>query len=281
VAPHDLDMMFIPKHHQPGEVAQARCLDVPALALEYKNRGREILDLFCEDASTNGGQIGQLVAELAGMICPPGQARNWAELDEAVWNWNPRNNQRGEFYVTPYRDHRFGGAWERNLVTPDFAGSCKYIVDFCTDSRPGKRYRPNDGDQRGYGFGYLAYETKDSQIPARPAARYTGGKNFPGDSLAFETSDFSSPSGASMKSIQWRVAEIAAPGLPGFVSGQRCLYEIEPGWTLGEVAGGSKELRVPAGVCRPGHTYRGRVRHEDNAGRWSHWSPAIEFTAKR
>ncbi len=34
------------------------------------------------------------------------------------------------------------------------------------------------------------------------------------------------------------------------------------------------------GVIQPGHTYRVRVRMQDNTGRWSHWSPPLEFTAE-
>ena len=49
-----------------------------------------------------------------------------------------------------------------------FAGFRKYLVEFCTDARPVKNYAPNDGDQRGYGWGYLAHEAKDDKIPAQP-----------------------------------------------------------------------------------------------------------------
>src|SRR5262249_3008578 len=47
------------------------------------------------------------------------------------------------------------------LPTADFAGYQKYILDFCTDNRARKNYRPNDGDQRGHGWGCLAPEAKD------------------------------------------------------------------------------------------------------------------------
>ena len=54
----------------------------------------------------------------------------------------------------------------RLSATNDFAVFRKYVVDFCTDSRPVKKYAPNDGDPRGYGWGYLAHEAKDDKIPA-------------------------------------------------------------------------------------------------------------------
>ncbi len=176
--PWDLDMMFIPKTHQPGFIDQMRCLDVLALSIECKNRGREILDLFLSDPAPNGGQIGQLVDELAGMLCPPEQDRTWPELDMAMWNWHPRSNAKDMFYKNPCDDWRQGGGWKRTLATPDFAGFRKYLVDFCTDSRPTKNYAPNDGDQRGYGYGYLWWESRDEKIPARPTIRYTGATGF-------------------------------------------------------------------------------------------------------
>jgi hypothetical protein len=268
VLPHDLDMMLIPKHHQPGYVPQSSCLELPNLRLEYKNRAREILDLLASDPSPNGGQIGQLVAELSRKLMPPGQQRNWAELDEAMWNYHPRSHHAGAFYVTPYSDARMGGQWERTLATPDFAGFCKYILEFCTDSRHGK-FRPNDGNQRGYGYEYLAYEARDDKIPARPTIRTK-------DNQAFTVSEFSSSSGAKFAASQWRVSEISAAGLAGYRAGQPCRYEIEPGWT-NENATASAELQLPPEAVKPGRTYRIRARYKDDAGRCSRWSEPIQF----
>ena len=62
--PWDIDMMFVPRHHQPGHIDAIRCLNHPAIALEYRNRAREILDLFAADRTATGGQIGQLAADL-------------------------------------------------------------------------------------------------------------------------------------------------------------------------------------------------------------------------
>jgi hypothetical protein len=268
VLPHDLDMMLIPKHHQPGFVIQRGCLDLPVLRLEYRNRAREILDLLASDPSPNGGQIGQLVAELSRELTPPGHERNWAEVDQAMWNYHPRTHHNGQFYVTPYRDHRMGGHWERTLATPDFAGFCKYILEFCTNTRQGK-FRPNDGNQRGYGYEYLALEARDEKIPERPSIRST-------DHKIFTASDFSSESGAKFAAIQWRVSEISAPGLAGYRAGQPYRYEIEPGWSA-EIAAASAELPLPAEAVAPGRTYRIRARYKDDAGRCSHWSEPIQF----
>jgi len=283
VVPWDLDMMFIAKTHQPGVVDQTRCLDVPALKREYKNRAREVLDLFCSDARPDGGQIGQLVDELARFLTPTNFDHNWPELDMVVWNYHPRSNAKGAFYQSPVRDGRFGGEWTRTLESPDFAGFCKYIVDYCTDSRPEKNYAINDGDQRGYGFGYLTVESRDLKIPETPTIgrrKIHRSVITPWNSdLNFGVSDFKSPTNATFASLQWRIGEISAPGLGGYVPGQPRKYEIEEFWR-------SEEIKNPAGTIpidqiklQPQHTYRVRARYEDNTGRWSHWSEPVQFVA--
>jgi hypothetical protein len=277
VLPHDLDMMFIPKSHQPGYVRQRRCLEQPALRIEYQNRAREILDLFCSDSSRNSGQIGQLVDELARALRPEGQERTWAELDQAMWNWNPHNNGTGQYYVNPFPDHRMGGGWMRTLATPDFAGFCKYIIDFCTDSRPAKDFRPNDGNAAGYGFGYVSLEARDDKIPATPTVILVDGKAIQSNP-SFQVSGYASPAAAKFAVLQWRVSEISAPGLKGFKAGERCRYEIEPGW-MSEESTGTRDLSLPKKACIPGHTYRIRARYKDQTGRCSHWSKPVQFVS--
>ncbi len=300
VIPWDLDMMFIAKTHQPGIVDQSRCLEVPALKLEYRNRAREVLDLFCSDASTNGGQIGQLVDELARFLLPVNQARTWPELDMVMWNYHPRSNAKGQFYVTPYRDGRMGGEWTRTLATRDFAGYGQYIIDYCTDSRPTKNYAINDGDQRGYGFGYLSVEAWDRRIPERPVIRLVGEeekksglrsklfgpepeKNFSETILKFEISDFKSSVTATnsvLAAMQWRVGEINAPGLSGYHPGEPRRYEIEELWRSEELAAATNQFRLALIMCESQHTYRARARYKDNTGRWSHWSEPVPFVAR-
>src|SRR4029077_12802799 len=78
--PWDNDMMFVPRHHQPGYIDAIRCLRHPAIALEYRNRAREILDLFASDGSERGGQVGQLTADLAVTLTPKGFPVDWPRL---------------------------------------------------------------------------------------------------------------------------------------------------------------------------------------------------------
>src|SRR4029453_760380 len=94
-----------------------------------------------------------------------------------------------------------------------FRGFCRYITEFCTDSRPVKNYQPNDGDQRGYGYGFLWWESKDEKTPARPTVRSTGSAAFLPNQLVFQISPFASPSTNTFAAVQWRLGQISGPGL--------------------------------------------------------------------
>lgn len=284
VIPWDLDMMFIPKTHQPGIIDQSRCLQARDLKVEYQNRAREILDLFCSDTNVNGGQVAQLVDEMAQFLMPTGFERNWAELDMCVWNHHPRSNAKGQFYVTPYRDSRFGGEWTRTLATPDFKGFCRYITEFCTDSRPEKNYAINDGDQRGYGFGYLSIEARSRSAPNRPSIQISGDNKTARpvtSTLSLKVSEFESPAdytNTAFTALQWRVAEISAPGLAGYKPGEPRKYEVEELWRSEELTTQTNRFSLPLTICKPGRTYRVRARYKNNMERWSHWSHPIQFT---
>jgi hypothetical protein len=273
--PWDHDMMLVPRVHQPGYIDAIRCLNAPALKIEFQNRAREVLDLFCADASADGGQVGQLVAELSRVLMPVGFTNDWGALDAAVWDWNPHQNQKGIFYMNPGSGQHSGGSWQRRLATPDLAGFCRYIVEFCTDSRPVKNYAPNDGNPRGYGFGFLQHEARDRAIPETPSIEPENADGL--KRLAFEASAFASPVTNRFAAIQWRVGDITPPGRAGATREQLGHYELEPRWMSGEITTGSTSIRIPEEVCEPSHTYRVRVRYKDHTARWSHWSAPIQF----
>jgi hypothetical protein len=287
--PWDLDMMFIAKFHYSGVVDQNRCLEVPAIALEYRNRAREILDLFTSDAGIAGGQIGQLIDEYSEMVHPKGQSLTWVDLDAAMWNRNPRTpssgdpqtNHFGNFFRTPYVDSRGGGTWVRTLSTADHAGQVKYLTDYATDTFPsGSTWAVNNGNQYGYGYQYLKSEAADALIPNRPTITYTGPSGFPIDNLRFQTSTFSDPQGPStFGALQWRIAQISAPGIPLYDPAQPRVYELTDVWRSGEISAFSSQMTIPSDGLQVGRTYRVRVRHRDNTGRWSRWSAPVQFVA--
>jgi hypothetical protein len=203
--PWDNDMMFVPRPNQSGDIDAVRCLRFPAIALEYRNRAREVLDLFAADGSDRGGQVGQLAADLGAALTPKGHDVDWPRLDEARWNFSPRIATKGAYFVNPAQGQQ-GGGWKRTLASADFAGFRRYVVDFCTNTRPVKDYIPYDGDQRGHGWGYLAHEAKDDKIPATPTVERTK----PG-AYQFEASAFASSTGHEA-ALEWRVEADLALG---------------------------------------------------------------------
>lgn len=286
----------------------------PEIAREFRNRARELLDLLGSDASVKGGQIVQLIDEYAQMVSPDGATRTWAEADEALWSNHPQTSGGGgnsgqtshknNFYRTPYFDSRGGlngtasTNWTRLLPDPDgdgygtFADSMQYLRNFAINTWPGGTWTRSNGDPRGYGFKYLEWEslygglggnpsTPDLSFPNTPTLVYSGPAGFPTNALEFTSSAFSPASngGTSFAAMQWRIGEISAPGIPGYVAGEPRKYEVEQLWTSPQLTTFAATHRIPTGAVRPGHTYRARVRHKDANGNWSHWSAPVQFQA--
>ncbi|MCB1130863.1 MAG: hypothetical protein KDN05_07010, partial [Verrucomicrobiae bacterium] len=203
IIPYDLDMMYIPAHHWGGTmdgVVVAGAPNVfraimrhPAIAREYRNRCREILSLAGSDGTDDGGQIGQLIAEYASFVNPPGEPDTWADIDAAMWNLHPRttgsggnsgqSSHKGNFHRALYFDSRGGlggtvstNSWRRSLTDgdndgfSDHEGLMEYFVNYATNTWPGGAWSRRavngfgggtDSDptrQLGYGYKYLEFE---------------------------------------------------------------------------------------------------------------------------
>ncbi|BCU76447.1 CotH kinase family protein [Luteolibacter sp. LG18] len=303
VIPWDVDMMFIPKRHwtttlngtaYPGVIAAHKALlDNPALALEFRNRAREILDLMGSDNTPNGGQIGQLIDEFSQIVNPAGAPLTLADADAAMWNMHPRTqgtdgnhsgqtNHKGNFYYSPFSDSRSGGSWTRWLKNTSYTGVAEhedlmnYLRDYATNTWPGGAWAANNGDQRGYGYQYLASEAADAAAPNKPVITYSGAPGYPADALSFSASAFSTPGAGTYTGTQWRIAEISAPGIAGYTAGTARKYEIQATWSLSNT--GTTAL-IPSSALGAGKTYRARVRYVDSTGRTSSWSNPIQFSA--
>lgn len=347
VMPYDLDMMFIAAHHWggtmdniivAGEPNSIRAImRWPAIALEYRNRCRELLSLAAADGNAAGGQFGQLMNEYARMVNPPGQAVTWSDLDAAMWNLHPRtqgdgsntgqSSHKGNFFRATYLDGSRGitnitittSSWIRNLPDPDndkfsdHEGLTQWFINFATNTYPSTgaawlRKATNssgggvDSDvnrQKGYGYKYLEWESiyggyananvnpaasvADNNFPYTPVIFASGAAGFPANDLRFTSTNFEDPQGAaSAAAVQWRIGEISSPGIPGYDPTQPYIYELTEVWNSGEIALTTPtpaEIRIPASAVRGGHTYRARVRHKDNTGRWSYWSSPVQFIA--
>ncbi len=212
------------------------------------------------------------------------------------------------------------GTWIRQLNDADgdgfsdHEGILEFFTNFSTNTYPptapawlrkatgssGGGTDPDLNRQRGYGYKYLEWETlfggwfnsnvnppatsADVIYPNTPTATYTGTPGFPANTLTFTSTSFSAPAGGgSVAAVQFRFAEISAPGLPGYDPTIPRKYELEQKWGSGELAvtaaTNMPTIRVPATEARVGSTYRVRVRHKDSMGRCSFWSEPIEFIA--
>ncbi len=328
IIPYDLDMMALPAHHWGGTLAdgvvwagsssQSVLLSRhPALALEFRNRARELMSLLGTDNSASGGQIGQLIDEYAKMVRPNGTSPSWVDADEVMWNNHPRTagggansgqtSHKNNFFRTPFNDARGGLAgttvtnWTRTLPDSDangyatFEDQMNYLKNFMTNTWPGGAWVRSNGNPTGYGWKYLEWESQyggwgnantapasapDLDFPNTPAITYAGLGGFPANALDFTSSAFSDPQGAgTFGALQWRIGEIYAPGIPGYVAGEKRRYEVERIWTSPEITTFSATQRIPLVSVEPGRTYRARVRHKDTTGRWSFWSAPVTFVA--
>ncbi|MDB6153242.1 MAG: hypothetical protein JWL90_1695, partial [Chthoniobacteraceae bacterium] len=328
IIPYDLDMMALPAYHWGTVIEGVNFAGVPdqiraitrnaAIAIEFRNRARELLDLVASDNTANGGQIGQLLDEYARMVNPSGVNPSWVNVDEARWSNSPRTagnganngqtNHKNNFYRAIFTDTRGGlngtpsTTWTRTLINADangysnFAGSMNYLLKFTTNAWPGGTWLRSNGNPLGNGYKYLEWESLyggygnvnaaptgagDLSFPGTPTIAYSGVAGFPADALDFTSSAFtaSTTGGTTFAAMQWRIGEIYAPGVAGYLPGEQRIYEVEQAWTSPEVASFSATARVPFGSVKPGHTYRARVRHKDANGRWSHWSAPVQFSA--
>jgi len=258
----DLDMLYMPLTHWSGVMNFQNCLSQHStLAMEYRNRTRELRDLvFNED------QFGQLVAQYVSVLSPPGSLFDLSDVDEAMWNYHPRTagSHRGAFYRNPSTHSARGGTIQRTLTSADVHGMAQWIFDFVTS---------------GYGQNGLISHSRDNAIPSKPTLTSLGAASFPIDDLRFRTSAFNDPQGAgTFSAMEWRVGQVRGPGDPIFDPEGPPPYEIDAVWESGDVSPFESDVTIPSGALRTGETYRVRVRMRDTTGRWSHWSEPVEFT---
>ena len=144
------------------------------------------------------------------------------------------------------------------------AGGRAAYLDTITDNSPLFAGQPNES----------------TLIPAQPTISYTGAASFPVDGITFQSSAFNDPQGSNtFGAMEWRIGEITDPTAPAYNPNAERLYEIVPVWMSDIITTPGTDIAIPGTVLRAGHTYRARVRHRDNSGRWGHWSAPVQFTA--
>jgi hypothetical protein len=228
-------------------------LGFPEFNLGFLNRMREIRDLLF-----NPEQTGMLLDEIAQFIYTPGQP-SFVDADRAMWDYNP-------IMISSY-------------VNSSKAGQGRYYEaaaqrNFAAMLALEKNYI----DTRGQWIDRTIL-TDSSQVPSTPLIAYRGSAGYPLDDLRFDASGFSSPSGQTLAAVKWRIAHITDPINPQIDPTQPRHYEITATWESSELPSDSRSITIPRDQLKAGVLYRVRARMKDAAGRWSHWSQPIQFTA--
>jgi hypothetical protein len=231
----------------------------PEMQKEYRNVARELRDLLFQP-----DQINPLIDAFVARL------RDFAPADHLRWSNAPAPANYLSLGI-PSSPGVSGGLLGAAQDMKNFmftGGSYSWWVDRNTVSAGGWITR-------------LDTVATDAAIPSRPTVTYAGSNGIPINNLIFRSSAFADPQGAdTIASMQWRVAEITPPGTP--VSNPSDLkLEWDAAWDSGEIPGFNEYITLPAAQLLPDHLYRVRVRHKDNTGRWSRWSPAFEFRPTR
>lgn len=256
VHPWDLDLTWADNMFGNGQhnILQKLCKRDP-FNVDYQNRMREIMDLLY-----NPEQTGMLIDEMASVVYQPGQP-SMVDVDRAMWDYNPILTSR---YVNSSKAGH-GRFYRAGSGSRSFAGMIQTMKDY-VESRGAWLVR--------------TYLRNEDEIPQTPVITYTGAAEFPPDGLQFESSEYSSPENSAFAGMKWRIAEVTDPDTEGFDPYSRTnprTYEMETVWESELITAFSNTVILPALESRPGKTYRARVRHLDSEGRWSHWSPPLQY----
>ena len=231
----------------------------PEMQKEYRNVVRALRDLLFQP-----DQINPLIDAFAAPI------RTVAQADFVRWSNAP----------APANYRSVGTAGGQAVGPGNLGGFNAYVQDL-------KNFMFVGGsaawwlDRNSIGAGgwitRLDAVSLDTNIPARPTITYSGPPGFPADGLLFQSAAFADPQGAgTFASMQWRVAEITPSNTPVW-GAEKLKLEYDALWDSGELAAFGSQLQFPAHLIEPGKTYRARVRHKDNTGRWSRWSDHFQF----
>jgi len=227
-----------------------------AFNLEYRNRVREIRDLLF-----NSDQAHQLIDEYASRLRGPAGGPTILDADRCLWDYNPKMNNgayssslgkagQGRFYQWP----------NEPSVSKNFDGCIQLMKNYV--------------NSRGSRLDTIA---NDPSIPSPPAITYIGSANYPLNRLAFRASSYA---GANpFAAMKWRIGEVTDTNSPAYDPTEPRKYEITTDWESAELTTFNSDATIPSSAVKVGHAYRVRVRMKDNMGRWSNWSPPIQFVA--
>ena len=247
---------------------------IPALQKEHRNRVREVLDLLYTPE-----QAGMLIDEMASFIYQPG-VPSFVDADRAMWDYNPIMIATSYVNSGKAGQGRFYQSAVDNPATPAnealaFPGMIQKMKNYVAT-------------RRGVITTQLLTSTEENLVPTTPVATLASGpsSSVPTNALTFTSTAFSGKNGATFSAMKWRIAAVTDPAAAGFQPygrGTRRLYEADPAntWESPEITSFNANFTFPPTSAAVGQTYRVRVKHRDNAGRWSHWSAPVSFTASQ
>ena len=274
VHPWDLDLTWADNMYEAGDGGTDEIYDrgqpfnVAGINLQLKNRVREILDLLWND-----DQAFRVLEEHAALLQGPATGPTLLAADRAMWDYNPKMNsgtytpnvnkaQTGRFYQFP----------NESGTNSTLRGSFDALVEIM------KHYVTRRARATSYPSGTpLSTWERDTQIPATPSIAYVGAGSFPINELEFRVGNYSGVN--AFAALKWRIAEVTPSDAPAANPEEPNKYEIQADWESAEIAPFSSDVTIPVEAVRAGSTYRVRARFKDATGRWSHWSPPVEFRA--
>jgi len=267
--PWDTDSSWGPTYNSGHDVVYNALFDAagggsdnasnPSLWPAYFNTVREMRDLLWQE-----DQLEPLIDEFASIMAPlvPADFARWKNAPADAGNYNHLGGPgiiSLDNYVQDMKNFAFtGGNWP--------GGNDSVMGQANDNGLSGLQGRDAYLDflQGSNGEGAL--------IPDTPVLTYTGSTNYPTNALSFTSTNFSDPQGSgSFGAMEWRIANINEAGEP-------VILEYKAAWESGELPTFTTAMTIPTIAVRSGLTYRARVRHQDDTGRWSHWSAPLEFT---
>ncbi len=236
--------------------------------IDYQNAMRCIYDLLVNGDHDNSDptvdpyeQIDFLVDQERSLIHTYGSSADWMQVDQARWGHvydatNGPSPNTADAHVEWYKQ------WFRDRAAYMEMNDGPHPLNVSEGSTT-----PD--------------HIFDPLIPNTPTITKPSASNAI-DELDFTNSSFSDPQGANtFAALEWRIAEWSDPSNPFYNTRCRPHYEIESVWESGEILTDSTSFSFDDATqeLQVGRTYKVRMRHKDDSGRWSHWSDAITFIA--
>ena len=230
----------------------------PTVQIEYRNRVREVRDLMW-----NTNQAWQMIDEYAWLLRGATNGPTILDADRFMWDFNPKMASG-----TYSQNINKAGQGEFYQFSQEAGTNASLRGSFNATIQIMKNYVSIRG-------AFLDIIANDASIPGMPIAASTAPSNFPLNRLTFRVSNYSGVNGFA--ALKWRIGEITPTNTPVSALTEPAKYEITPNWESPEITPFNSDITIPSHAVRAGSTYRVRCRFKDISGRWSRWSPPVEF----